>query len=90
MAKLFSGLSGIAQSEATTLTDVKWFVLPLTSAPIVDVDAVPTPTWSCRILNPLLPNVNPLVFLGIHTPFFVSPKFVGAYAWPSQKFTSDT
>ena len=73
MQKLFSGQSGIAESCEPILLTLKWLVSPLVSAPIPLASAdVPVPLNSN--LKPLLPKVNPLVSLGIHTPFFVSPK----------------
>ena len=49
-------------------------LLPLVSAPIVDDDAVPVPVFANFKRQPFVPNVKPLVSIGIHTPFFVSPK----------------
>ena len=88
VAKLFSGQSCNALSVPATLLTLKWLVSPLVSAPTPLASAdVPVPLNSN--LKPLLPKVNPLVSLGIHTPFFVSPKDDAASCRPSMKLTSD-
>jgi hypothetical protein len=60
--------------------------LPELSAPIVEDDGLPTPTWSNFKLNPLLPNSLGVYDLGIKTPFLNSPTVsIGDTARPSIK-----